>query len=212
MNKSESIKELCTALNKFQQEVNNPKNTEANSFFKSKYAPLDVVINTVKPTLTKHGLAVFQNVSGNGESITVTTMLTHTSGEWIESEPLTLNNSDNKGVSLAQAAGISITYARRYQLSAMLGISSEDDTDGNNHYQQTNKSNDKPKQSAEIPVDLQTSSTISEKQQKLLFSRANKNTALVKEILLAHGYTKSNEVKKADFNSILLEVEKAVSA
>lgn len=209
MNKSESIKELCTALNKFQQEVNNPKNTEANSFFKSKYAPLDVVINTVKPTLTKHGLAVFQNVSGNGESITVTTMLTHTSGEWIESEPLTLNNSDNKGVSLAQAAGISITYARRYQLSAMLGISSEDDTDGNNHFQQSNQQN---KQSADIPVDLQPSDTISEKQQKLLFAKSNKNTALVKEILLAHGYTKSNEIKKADFNVILAEVEKAVSA
>jgi hypothetical protein len=153
MNKSDSIKEICTALNKFQMEVSNPKNTEANLFFKSKYAPLDVVINTVKPTLTKNGLSVFQNVSGDGEKINVTTMITHISGEWIESDILTLSNQDNKGVSMAQAAGISITYARRYQLSAMLGISSEDDTDGNNNYQQNNNKET-------IPVDLKPKSNV----------------------------------------------------
>ncbi|MCM8710509.1 ERF family protein [Clostridium sp. SYSU_GA19001] len=204
MNKSESIKELCTALNKFQMEVNNPKNTEKNNFFQSKYAPLDVVINTVKPALTKHGLAVFQNVSGNGESITVTTMITHISGEWIESEPLTLNNSDSKGVSLAQAAGISITYARRYQLSAMLGISSEDDTDGNNHYQQ-----DKSKQ--DIPVDLQ-GDIISEAQAKRLYAIAKNKTKEAKEIMLKYGYTESKQIKKTDYNKIVEEIEKVVNA
>jgi hypothetical protein len=42
MNKSESIQNLSVALTKFQGEVNNPKNSEKNEFFKSKYAPLDV--------------------------------------------------------------------------------------------------------------------------------------------------------------------------
>lgn len=203
MQKSESIKELCIALNKFQQEVSNPKNTENNSFFKSKYAPLDVVINTVKPTLTKHGLAVFQSVSGSGESVTVTTMLTHISGEWIESEPLTLNNSDNKGVSLAQAAGISITYARRYQLSAMLGVSSEDDTDGNNHYQQNNKK----EENNTVPVDLQND-IISEAQSKRLFALAKGKTKEAKAIMQKYGYTESKQIKKADYNKIAEEIER----
>lgn len=205
MNKSDSIKELCIALNKFQMDVSNPKNTEANSFFKSKYAPLDVVINTVKPTLTKNGLSVFQSVSGDGESITVVTMLTHVSGEWIESDPLTLSNQDNKGVSLAQAAGISITYARRYQLSAMLGVSSEDDTDGNNHYQQNSS---KDKEENNIPLDLQPSDTISEAQVKRLFAIAKGKTKEAKEIMLKHGYTESKQIKKKDYNKIVEEIEK----
>lgn len=203
MNKSESIKEICTALNKFQNEVSNPKNTEANSFFKSKYAPLDVVINTVKPTLTKHGLSVFQNVSGDGEKVNVTTMISHISGEWIESDILTLSNQDNKGVSMAQAAGISITYARRYQLSAMLGISSEDDTDGNNNYQQNNNKEN-------VPIDLH-SDLISEAQAKRLYAISKGKTKEAKEIMLKYGYTESKQIKKSDYNKIAEEIEKAVS-
>lgn len=208
MNKSESIKEICSALNKFQAEVNNPKNTENNSFFKSKYAPLDVVINATKPTLTKNGLAVFQNVSGDGEHVSITTLITHVSGEWLESDTLTLNNSDNKGVSLAQAAGISITYARRYQLSGMLGISSEDDTDGNNVKQQNNKkaapTNDAPKQN---PTNADI---ISDAQRKRLFAISKNKTEIVKQVLEQYGYTHSNDIKKSDYEKICTDIESRV--
>jgi hypothetical protein len=146
VNKSESIKELAVALNKFQSEMQNPKNTESNTFFHSKYAPLPDIINHIKPILAKCGLSIFQSVGGDGENISVTSMLIHNSGEYIESEPLKIKNQDQKGVSLAQAAGISITYARRYSLSAILGISSEDDTDGNTGSQQNGKADDKPQQ------------------------------------------------------------------
>lgn len=115
----------------FQSEVQNPKNTETNKFFSSKYAPLPDVINHIKPTLPKYGLSYFQSVGGDGENISVTTILMHNSGEWIESDPLKIKNQEQKGVNLAQAAGISITYAKRYSLCSILGISSEDDTDGN---------------------------------------------------------------------------------
>jgi hypothetical protein len=131
MVQSDSKKEIYAALAKFEGEVLNPKNTEKNDFFKNKYAPLDVILNTIRPVLSKNGLAVFQNVSGDGDSVSVTTIITHSSGEYIESDTLTLKNGQNKGVNEAQAAGVSITYARRYQLAAMLGIASEDDTDGN---------------------------------------------------------------------------------
>ena len=127
MNKSETIKELSIALSKFQGEVHNPNNTAINPFFKSKYAPLSEVLNTARPLLAKQGLSIIQNNYGNGEAVTVTTTLIHSSGEYIESGEMTAKPEKNT----AQAMGAVITYLRRYQISSMLGLSSEDDTDGN---------------------------------------------------------------------------------
>lgn len=127
MNKSESIKELTMALSKAQGEMHNPANTAINPFFKSKYAPLSEVINTVRPILSKYGLSFFQDDYGTGESITVTTTIFHSSGEWLQSGELTGKPEKNT----VQAMGAVITYLRRYQLSSVLGLSSEDDTDGN---------------------------------------------------------------------------------
>ncbi|WP_130807670.1 ERF family protein [Senegalia massiliensis] len=137
MNKSESIKNLAIALSKFQAEITNPANTATNPFFKSKYAPLNDVLNNVRPILSKHGLSVVQAPAGDGENIVVTTLLIHESGEWIESEPLVLKADKPT----AQGAGSAITYARRYALSAILGISSEDDDDGNNAEPNKNNTN-----------------------------------------------------------------------
>lgn len=127
MNKSESIKNIAIALSKFQAEVKNPANTANNPFFKSKYAPLSDILNDVRPILAKNGLSVIQTPGGDGVNVIVTTLLVHESGEWIESDPLVLKADK----ATAQGAGSAITYARRYALSALLGISSEDDDDGN---------------------------------------------------------------------------------
>lgn len=127
MNKSESIKELATALAKFQGEVKNPANTAENPFFKSKYAPLDEILNLVRPTLSKHGLSIVQIPVMSEGMVGVSTTLLHSSGEWIETLPILLKLDKQS----AQGAGSAITYARRYALSAILGISSEDDDDGN---------------------------------------------------------------------------------
>jgi hypothetical protein len=129
------IKNLGEALSNFQEEVRNPANSAVNPQFKSKYAPLDVVINTVKPILAKNGLSFIQSTGSEGDSISVTTLLIHESGEWIESDPLTLPAYQIKGGGVkefnAQGAGSALTYARRYSLSAFLGLSSEDDDDAN---------------------------------------------------------------------------------
>lgn len=127
MQKSESIKNLAVALSKFQSEVENPKNTADNPFYKSKYAPLQDVLNTVRPLLSKHGLSVIQSPAGDGESVSIMTMLLHESGEWIEFDPIVLKAEKMT----PQGAGSAITYGRRYALSAVLGISSEDDDDAN---------------------------------------------------------------------------------
>lgn len=127
MNKSESIANLAKALSAFQAEIKNPANTAINPHFKSKYAPLSEILNEIRPVLAKHGLSVIQSPGGDGEMVSITTLLMHVSGEWIEADPLILKADKPT----AQGAGSGITYARRYSLSAVLGISSEDDDDGN---------------------------------------------------------------------------------
>jgi hypothetical protein len=148
MNKSESIKNIADALSKFQGEIENPKNTADNPFFKSKYAPLQDVLNLVRPKLAKYGLSILQFPSGDGEKIVIHSLLMHSSGEWIEMEPLILKAEK----ATAQGAGSAITYGRRYALSAILGISSEDDDDGN----QASNNEDKPKAGGNRPSAVKT--------------------------------------------------------
>lgn len=141
MNKSGSITNLAKALSGFQAEVKNPANTATNPHFKSKYAPLSDILNDVRPILSKHGLSVIQSPGGDGEKVSITTLLMHISGEWIEADPLVLKADKPT----AQGAGSGITYARRYSLSSVLGISSEDDDDGNQAgKQQNNQGEGKP--------------------------------------------------------------------
>jgi hypothetical protein len=128
MKQSEQLNELATALASFQAEVTNPQNTAKNPFLKNKYAPLNDVLNHVRPMLAKHGLSVSQLVSGE-DSIGVTTMLLHKSGQYL-ADNVTLKPDNGKGLSVAQNAGVVITYLRRYGLTAILGIAGEDDTDG----------------------------------------------------------------------------------
>ena len=123
MEKSESIKEIAVALSKFQGESLNPRNTAQNPSFNSKYAPLCEVINTTRQGLSKYGLSIVQAPYTEGENIIVETFLLHTSGEWIKLPPLSLKMEKRT----AQGAGSAITYARRYALSALLNISSEED-------------------------------------------------------------------------------------
>lgn len=127
MKMSEGVANIAAALAAFQAEVKNPANTADNPFFKSKYAPLHDILKQVRPLLAKHGLAIVQMPTGDGENIGIVTLLLHKSGEWIEACPLVLRADKTT----AQGAGSAITYGRRYAVAAMLGISSEDDDDGN---------------------------------------------------------------------------------
>lgn len=138
---SESIKNLATALSKFQSEVMGASKSSDNPFFKSKYADLAEIWNTIKEPLTVNGLSVVQtnsesptiitkDLSGVEKAqftITVVTTLLHSSGEWINGcLMLPILKPD------PQMAGSAITYARRYALAGILGIYQEDD-DGNAH-------------------------------------------------------------------------------
>lgn len=131
MKKSDQTKELFTALAEVNKEIKNPFNSADNPFFKSKYAPLDDVLNLVRPILAKNGLAFSQSpVSKEGAAallVGVEGLLTHSSGQWVEYEPFYFPVP--KGT--AQDAGSCITYARRYQLTAVFDIAGDNDDDGN---------------------------------------------------------------------------------
>lgn len=122
MNQSQSIKEIAGALCKFQAEVGNVPKEATNPFYKSKYATLEAVIDTAKPVLAKYGLSFAQFPSDEG----LTTILMHNSGEYIGGWAKIVLKDQTP-----QSQGSSITYMRRYALSAVLGLATEDDDDGN---------------------------------------------------------------------------------
>jgi len=127
MMRSETIGKITQALVNFHSEIKSISNDADNPHFKSKYTTLDHMIDHTKPILSKHGLAVIQFPGGDGERITIKTLISHVSGEWIESEPLTLKPAKTD----PQGAGSAITYGRRYSYAAALSLSLGDDDDGN---------------------------------------------------------------------------------
>jgi len=129
MNKSETIGKLALALSKAQAEMPEVKKNAQNPFLKNKYADLGAVIETSRPVLAKHELAVTQFPVSDGEKIGVTTLLAHSSGEWLE-ESILISATDAKGLSFAQSAGVVISYLRRYAWASILGMYADEDTDG----------------------------------------------------------------------------------
>jgi hypothetical protein len=143
MNKSESIKNLASALKKAQSEMGEVKFDSTNPFFKSKYASLGAVIQASKEVLSQNGLVVSQPAITNEYGVGVRTILMHDSGEFIE-ETVTIPITDQKNI--AQEAGKIITYLRRYSLASMLNLYSDEDTDAE---KPANKPQPKPVQNAQ---------------------------------------------------------------
>lgn len=122
MQKSESIAAISAALAKAQHDVENASKNAKNPHFKSKYADLAELLNTVRPVFSGHGLAIVQMPSFDNGVASVETLISHSSGEWISSichAPVSKQD--------AQGVGSAITYLRRYSLAAMCGIAQEDD-------------------------------------------------------------------------------------
>ena len=127
MNKSESIKELATALAKAQGQIKGAVKDSANPFFKSKYADLASVVEAIRSAFAANGLSYIQSVEpSDKDEVRVETTILHSSGEWIGCGVLALPVSKVD----AQGYGSALTYARRYSLSAATGVAPEDD-DGN---------------------------------------------------------------------------------
>lgn len=145
---SDELGELFTAFSMAQAEMPQPKRNAKNPHFGNKFADLPEVIETTKPVLTKHGLSITQAPEGRVEAnvtiVGVRTWLCHKSGQWMSSVAECALNELPPGVNLAQAIGLVTTYLRRYGWSAMAGVHSEDDQDGEGLRDSTGKNKPPP--------------------------------------------------------------------
>ena len=128
MERSESIELLAEALVGAQAEM--PKVVFDSEAYRYRYASLGAVIDVVKPILSKWGLAVSMPVFSEGNAIGIEAVLMHKSGQYISTKAsLRVEESEDMKRPAAQFAGSNITYLRRYALSSLLGLYSDEDND-----------------------------------------------------------------------------------
>jgi hypothetical protein len=126
MNRSDDIAELAAAFSAAQGAMFHADKDATNPAFKSKYATLASVIDAVRGPLRDNGLSFTQLPIETESGVAVETVLLHKSGQWISSV-----TSVPAGKGTAHGIGAAYTYAKRYGLAAMCGISAETDDDGN---------------------------------------------------------------------------------
>ena len=126
MNKNSSIANLAEALAAAQgafpaiYKTKFVKIKTAKGEYSYHYAPLDEIVAATRPVLLQHGLAVSQGCRDG----VLTTLLMHRSGEWIEANDPIAPALD------AKAYGSELSFKRRYAYTAILGLVTEDDDDG----------------------------------------------------------------------------------
>jgi len=195
METSAEIGKIAAALAKFQGEVGNVGKDGLNPFFKSKYATLENIINTVREPLHKNGLSFSQFPSGENE---LATILMHTSGEYIKATAKMTPKDASP-----QAQGSAITYLRRYALSAILGIATEDDDDGNS------ASKREPMKTYTVPRKVAAAddeaggAVIQDDKQFMDEEIETVQKERIKDLLASHGH---DEVTKAEAKKLVKEL------
>lgn len=125
MLQSENVNELFAALSKAQANLRPAQFNKVNPHFKSKYADMTAVLDAVRKPLADHGLAITQTTEVKEGAFVLVTRLGHSSGQWIAGEyPLPHGGRPHE-------VGSAISYAKRYSLSAIVGVSADDDDDAN---------------------------------------------------------------------------------
>jgi hypothetical protein len=123
MKTSDNITNLTKALFQFQGKVSSVKKSAKNPHFKSTYADLTSILDTINPILQECGLLVTQHPN---EDVLITTVYHAESGEYMQSEQILRMKDLNN----PQQQGSAITYSRRYALASIFNLNQEDD-DGN---------------------------------------------------------------------------------
>lgn len=120
-----SSKSFSAALAAAQGEMSGATKDSKNPHFKSSYASLASVVDAIRGPLSKHEIGWTQQVSSEGTTVSVVTILLHAGLETGEYRSGTMR-ATAKDAS-PQAIGSTVTYLRRYSLMATLGIPAEDD-------------------------------------------------------------------------------------
>lgn len=122
MDTSKASPELFAAISVAQGKIENATKNAQNPHFRSNYADLAEVLNTVRPVFSEEGLSLIQSTEFDGELVSVTTVIGHKLGGYITSRA-----SCKPAKTDAQGVGAATTYLRRYSAAAIAGIAQEDD-------------------------------------------------------------------------------------
>jgi hypothetical protein len=126
MRHSDQLDQLASSLAVVQASIEDAPKDKVNPHFKSKYADLATILQTVRPILAANGLSVTQTTGVTPEgAMVLTTTLLHKSGQWMSGDYLL-----EPAQRTPQGMGSAMTYGRRYALAAIVGIAQDDD-DGN---------------------------------------------------------------------------------
>ena len=121
------IGELAKALSAAQGQLSTAKKKSTNPHFRSKFADLSEVWEACRAALSKNKIAVIQCPQFTDKCDYLETTLVHESGEYMVSRMVLKNAKGDM-----QGLGSSISYAKRYSLAAMVGVTSEDEDDDGN--------------------------------------------------------------------------------
>lgn len=198
------MKNLAKALSLFQGALKPIPKDSTNPFFKSGYSSLTACWEEIRPLLSKHGLCVIQLTDRAGDAtLILRTVLLHESGELLEGF-YPIYSKDNS----PQAIGSAMTYAKRYALQAILGLSSEDD-DGNTaqHQHPTASSAHKPIAASHSPM----TGGPTEKQIARLMAIANQNgwsEVDIKGYLAQIGLTSRSQLNRLQYDTLCENITK----
>lgn len=204
MRLSENTNELFKAFSLFQGELENASKDKQGHGYK--YADLAECINTAKPVLSKHGLAVSQmlGMDANGKQ-TLITILTHSSGQYMSSEFVLVDAKlmGGAGSNPAQVLGSAITYQRRYSYAAIIGLAQEDDDAAALSGQKQQQSN-KPQAQKQ---GLRSQQSLSEKQQLDLQTLIESKGFTVQQACEVWNIQSLSQIPATEFNNVKSTVE-----
>ena len=198
---SESVASIATALAKAQTELSNPEKTMVGTVYNNRsessqsfrYASLASGLDIVRKVLGGQQIALAQttDIDRINGMVNLTTVLLHTSGEWISSDwPICALTE----TSAPRRMGAALTYARRYALFTMVGIAGEDDFDAPPHITSDPAA-------ASKPVAAGVNSSIRAAQTANQIAVGNKTSPPVREKL-------STEESAAHRSELVREIEK----
>ncbi len=196
-----SAAEFNGAFQALRQAVPPLKPTKTNPHFKSKYIPLDAIHDAVDPLLVEHGFtwSAFPTISDGRPAMRYELRHVATNEVWGDVMPLLVDKENSQGL------GSAITYARRYAISAVLGIVADEDDDGHKAAHARSAAPAPP------PVERSTGGVITEAQRRRLFAIATssgKTNEQVKAMILdLTGQDSSKGIPRDKYEAVVAAVE-----
>lgn len=187
---SPTVGKLFEALSKAQAKIEIAIKDKENPYFKSMYADLSSIWNVCRVPLSENGLAIVQTIEGTRSESFLVTYLGHSSGEFIKSRlPLMIDKPTPQGM------GSAITYARRYALSAIVGVCTDDEDDDGNKAEQSVK---EPQKS---PYDLEKKKSRDDNFENFAKVYSEENPEIIIEYLnkYAKHYKKNSLIVLAEY-------------